>query len=113
MANGREGLKAAFCELPQLIIMDVMKEEMDGLTVVRELKKIRATKHIPIIVITGNVKAHDAFRQECAIFGVAVFLSKSLRRADSISKASVISGLRRRTLLQTSLLLRLDRGSGC
>jgi CheY-like chemotaxis protein len=74
--SGLEGLKAAFCELPQLVILDVMMEEMDGLAVVRELRRIPVTRSMPIIVIRSNLKAHDVFRQECAVFGVAVFLTK-------------------------------------
>jgi CheY-like chemotaxis protein len=74
--SGLEGLKAAFCELPQLVILDVMMEEMDGLAVVRELRRIPVTRSMPIIVITSNLKAHDVFRQECAVFGVAAFLTK-------------------------------------
>lgn len=76
--SGLEGLKAAFCELPHLVILDVMMEEMDGLAVVRELRRIPVTRSMRIIVITANPNAHDVFRQECAAFGVAVFLTKPI-----------------------------------
>jgi CheY-like chemotaxis protein len=90
--SGLEGLKAAFCELPQLVILDVMMEEMDGLAVVRELRRIPVTKSMPIIVITSNLKAHHAFRQECALFGVAVFLTKPVGETQLLAAVKRLTG---------------------
>src|SRR5438270_9981889 len=84
--SGEEGMKAAFCELPQLIIIDVMMEEVDGLTVVRHLKTIPATKTIPIIVMTAATNGYAAFRQEAAMLGAAVFLTKPVGPAQLIAE---------------------------
>ena len=51
-ANGREALKIAKREPPQLIILDVLMPEMDGLTALRHLKRSKVTKEIPVIVLT-------------------------------------------------------------
>ena len=40
--NGREALEVAARELPQLIFMDIMMPEVDGMTALRELKKADA-----------------------------------------------------------------------
>jgi CheY-like chemotaxis protein len=76
--NGREAVEVATRELPQLIFMDIMMPEVDGLTALRELKKSDATKAIPVIVITANVSEYTASRQEATMCGAAGFLSKPL-----------------------------------
>src|SRR5678815_1156014 len=52
--NGREAIEMAATQSPQLIVMDVMMAEMDGLTALRSLKKEEDTKAIPVIMITAN-----------------------------------------------------------
>jgi len=52
--NGREAIRLARHELPQLIILDVMMPDIDGWTVLRRLKKTEATKVIPVILLSGN-----------------------------------------------------------
>ena len=72
--NGREGLERAARDGPDLIVMDVMMEEMDGLSALRELKQVDATRDIPVIMIT--MSAQNLTRQESEAFGAAVFLTK-------------------------------------
>lgn len=72
--NGREGLELAAAEKPDLIVMDVMMDEMDGLTALRELKQSEATKRIPVIMITMSAQAMT--RQESEASGAAMFLTK-------------------------------------
>ncbi len=73
-SNGREALELADREGPQLIVMDVMMAEMDGLTALRRLKKEDHTKAIPVIMITAN--PHYAAQQESKAAGAAMFLTK-------------------------------------
>ena len=72
--NGREALELAGRETPDLIVMDVMMAEMDGLSALRLLKKTEATKAIPVIMITAS--AHHITRQEAEQSGAALFLTK-------------------------------------
>jgi CheY-like chemotaxis protein len=72
--TGREGLDLASRQPPQLIVMDIMMPDMDGLEALRELKKGDATKDIPVIVITAN--GHHMARKESEQSGAAVFLTK-------------------------------------
>jgi CheY-like chemotaxis protein len=76
--NGREAVEVAARELPQLIFMDVMMPETDGLTALRELQKSDATKSIPVIVVTANVSEYTASRKEATMGGAAGFLSKPI-----------------------------------
>src|SRR6266478_8074874 len=59
-----EGLEMAERELPQVIVMDVMMPEIDGLEAIRRLRKNEATKAIPVIVITANVSSYQASQRD-------------------------------------------------
>src|ERR1043165_5998054 len=72
--NGREGIEAATREKPQVIVMDIMMPDIDGLAALKELKKYDATKAIPVIMITAN--SHHISRQESEDSGAALFLTK-------------------------------------
>ncbi len=84
--NGREALTVAERELPQLIVMDVMMPEVDGLAAIRHLKKNEATRHIPVVVITASVSAHDASRKEAESSGASGFLTKPLSPAQLLKE---------------------------
>lgn len=72
--NGREAMDLAASQPPNLIVMDIMMPDTDGLAALRELKKNDATKSIPVIIITANF--HHLAKQESANCGAAIFLTK-------------------------------------
>jgi two-component system phosphate regulon response regulator PhoB len=72
--NGREGLEMAQRETPDLIVMDVMMPELDGLSALKELKKTALTQAIPVIMITAS--AFHVTREEADACGAALFLTK-------------------------------------
>jgi len=51
--SGRDALKIAKRELPDLILLDIMMPEMDGFTVCKHLKASPETSDIPIIFVTA------------------------------------------------------------
>ncbi len=59
--NGKEGLERATAERPDLIILDIMMPEMDGLTVNRHLAAGSATKNIPVIILTAKGRMREMF----------------------------------------------------
>ena len=57
--DGKEALKKAREESPDLIILDVMLPKMDGFQVSRLLKFDEMYKHIPIIMLTARAQDSD------------------------------------------------------
>lgn len=52
--NGLEGVETAKKEQPDLIIMDVMMPQMDGLTAARLIKFYKPLSDVPIIFLTAK-----------------------------------------------------------
>lgn len=52
--NGIEAIKVAKKEIPHLIIMDVMMPEMDGITAVEEIRKIKNLNETLIVFLTAR-----------------------------------------------------------
>ena len=57
--NGQRGLDLARKNHPDLILLDLMLPEIDGLEVCRILKKDSKTSHIPIIMLTAKSTESD------------------------------------------------------
>lgn len=53
-ADGNEGLKIAFDQIPDLILCDIMLPGKDGLEIASVLKSDFRTSHIPIILLTAK-----------------------------------------------------------
>lgn len=57
--GGREALEKAAASPPDLMLLDVMMPEIDGLTVLRRLRSDPGTSNIPVIVLTARSLAED------------------------------------------------------
>ncbi|MGE5605320.1 MAG: winged helix-turn-helix domain-containing protein [Bacteroidota bacterium] len=57
--NGRKGLELIKQELPDLVILDLMLPELDGLSVCKQLRSDTQTKSIPIIILTAKSEEAD------------------------------------------------------
>jgi len=72
--DGKKALAMVDAEPPDLILLDIMMPEMDGFAVLARLKSNRATKDIPVIVISALDDVASAVR--CIEQGAEDFLSK-------------------------------------
>lgn len=72
--NGREALERVRDSSPQLVLMDVMMPEMNGLTVLARLRADPATQNLPVIIMTANAQRFT--REEAEAAGVSAFLTK-------------------------------------
>lgn len=60
--SGSEGIVLAEAIVPDVILLDVMMPEMDGLTTFQKLQANPATQNIPVILLTAKVQASDLRR---------------------------------------------------
>ena len=51
--DGASGLELAIQEKPDLIMLDIIMPQLDGFSVLQELKLNKGTKNIPIIMLTN------------------------------------------------------------
>ena len=58
-ANGREALTQAKQQHADLILLDVMMPELDGLQVMKELKRDKTTEFIPVLFLTAKGSETD------------------------------------------------------
>lgn len=61
-SGGREALEKVTKDPPDLILLDVMMPDIDGITVCRMLKEDPATRLIPIVIMTSLDAAEDRIR---------------------------------------------------
>ncbi|MDR2949705.1 MAG: response regulator [Prevotella sp.] len=72
--NGKQGLKAAYTHIPDIIISDIMMPEMDGFELSKILKEDVRTSHIPIVLLTAKDSIQD--RTEGYNIGVESYITK-------------------------------------
>jgi len=58
--NGKEALSAVEQEEPDVIVLDVKMPEMDGIEVLKRIKK--AYPHVEVVILTGHANEQDEQR---------------------------------------------------
>jgi len=57
--NGKEALRLIESKNPDLVIMDVMMPEMDGITAVKQLHKTRKMDDPPVVFLSAKAQMND------------------------------------------------------
>lgn len=82
--NGLEVLKLLKFVEPDIIMLDVKMDIMDGITVLRYIKADKKTSRIPVIMISGDSRTE--FIKKCRALGCASYLVKPVN-IDMLHKA--------------------------
>lgn len=75
--NGREAVELATAQLPDLLVMDIMLPDMNGLEVTSQIRKNPKTKGIPVLAATARVLPAD--REKCLESGCDGYIAKPFR----------------------------------
>jgi len=74
--DGLDGINQAIESLPDLILLDISLPRMDGMEVIKELKKDNLTQKIPTIALTAQAMKGD--REKMLTAGFDEYLSKPI-----------------------------------
>lgn len=75
--DGVAAIESVRREMPDLMLLDLMLPKLDGFEVLNILKKERATKDIPVIVLTAKAEEED--RQRAVEHGADAYMTKPFR----------------------------------
>ncbi len=82
--SGDEAITKVKTEMPDLVLMDVVMPGINGFQATRAITKDEATKHIPVLILTGKDMETDriwGLRQ-----GATEFISKPVEPAVLLAK---------------------------
>lgn len=72
--NGTDALNKTWTHMPDLILLDLLLPDLDGLTLTEILQRQDATRHIPIIMISAI--GSDVTRVSARLAGVSDYFDK-------------------------------------
>jgi len=101
--NGRDVLKKAAELKPDLILLDIMMPEMDGMEVCERLRKDKDTAEVPIVMITALDDRNT--RIASLDMGADDFITKPFDRAELRARVHTITRLNRYRLLHEKNLI--------
>lgn len=87
--DGEQALEMIGQRLPDLLITDIRMPNMDGVTLVEQVRTADQLKGLPIIVLTNDDTAQTINRALAA--GVTVYLSKANLGPESLSQQILLA----------------------
>ena len=96
-ANGLEGLRLFHAERPDLVVLDIVMPEMDGLTVVRRIREISET---PIMVLSAKAVTEEDIIEGLSA-GADEYLVKPVRLNEFVARVRAL--LRRAQMISSEV----------
>ncbi|EFK07806.1 response regulator receiver domain protein, partial [delta proteobacterium NaphS2] len=84
--NGVEALKLASTEDPDMVVTDYVMPEMDGVALIKELKRRKETRNIPIMMLTA--KDEEESELEGLDAGADDYLTKPIARKRFLARVA-------------------------
>jgi two-component system phosphate regulon response regulator PhoB len=116
-SDGEEGVRLARNTRPDLILLDILMPKLDGVAACEMLRSYEATRHIPVIMVSGTGSANQRLSAFSA--GADDFISKPFSASELLvrvqSKIRRVSegGLEKRTLRAGNLVLDCELCEAC
>lgn len=89
-ASGSEGVAKAAAEQPDVILLDMMMPDMDGIATFSALQANAATRSIPVILLTA--KAQAAEERRFAQLGVQAIITKPFKAMQLPGQIAAVLG---------------------
>ena len=84
--DGKTGINKTISELPDLILLDVMMPEMNGIEVCKALVNNPSTANIPVILVTAKVGAEDT--KEGLEAGAFDYIKKPFNKVELLARVN-------------------------
>ncbi|MCF8481749.1 MAG: response regulator [Rhodospirillum sp.] len=81
--DGRQALEAVIRDTPHVLVLDVMLPELDGYEILRRLRADRATRSMPVLMLTAKSQRED--RETAMDGGADLFMTKPFSNADIVA----------------------------
>jgi two-component system cell cycle response regulator DivK len=76
-ATGREGLRLATEARPDLVLMDIQLPDIDGIAVLREIRRNGALDAVPVLAVSASVMPDE--QQKIVSSGFDAFITKPIQ----------------------------------
>jgi two-component system, OmpR family, alkaline phosphatase synthesis response regulator PhoP len=94
-ANGRDALQAIAAKVPDLLVLDLMLPQVDGLEICRTLRANSATSGLPIIMLTA--RAEESERIVGLELGADDYLAKPFSPGELVARVRALLRRAQRT----------------
>ena len=91
--NGVEGVKKVEAEKPDLILLDIVMDEMDGMEVLEKLKGDKNTKNIPVVLLTNLIKK-DLMEKSKRLGAVGFWSKAEVLPTEIVSRVKLILNIK-------------------
>lgn len=88
-SNGKEGLEKALLGDVDLVVTDVIMPEVDGLTMLAQLREDSKGKEIPAIILSNDEQTETL--NEAIQAGVTTYLSKATLDAEELAEQILVA----------------------
>lgn len=86
--DGAEALTRVRDEQPDLLLLDFMLPNRDGLDILKTLRRNEATANLPVLMLTA--KGHTRERNLAELAGVTCFMTKPFSNAELIHQLTLM-----------------------
>lgn len=84
--NGREGVEMALSKHPDLILLDLLMPEMDGMTALKKIRQDAWGANVPVIILTNLSATEEKLVQDMVTHKPMHYLVKSDFKIDDVIK---------------------------
>ena len=84
--SGKEAIEKAKAEMPDIIFMDIVMDDLDGYGACRDLKSDASTKDIPIVFVSTKSQRADRILAEKT--GASAMITKPFEHSELLEQIS-------------------------